>query len=665
MSTAIEQIKEKLSIVDVVGSYLTLQKAGLNLKAKCPFHNEKTPSFFVSPERGTYYCFGCGAKGDIISFVQNFEGLDFIGALRILAERAGVELSRDNFGQNKAERSEKEKLYLIMEHATLFFQRALSGVPTAKEYLKKRGLKDETIRTWRLGYAPLEWQALGDHLRSKGFTDRDIELAGLVKMSDKSAGVPAQRTPKMPPNASVGKTAGDKTIEKVTTRAPSHYYDRFRGRIMFPIFDASGRVVAFSGRQFASDGTEAKYINSPETPLFEKSKILYGYDKARLNIRQSGYTLLVEGQMDLIMSHQAGFKNAVATSGTALTRQQLEIMERLSPNLVICYDGDHAGREASKRGWQIAIGLGLEVKIAELPSGKDPADLALENPKELATIIAKARHIILAELAKVVSEFPDARERGKAITKDILPYVAEVRSAIEKSHFVATIALEAGLSEKIVWQELEQVQEKLRQSGHQAINQTGSAQPLSADRPTNRRMSLERSILGILFWQEEKNRQQTADTGEQKTENRKQKTEDGRQTTDNTQQTTGEKGMKKADSQNLKNKLGAVMNARHFEKLERELEARRDQLIFEAEVSFGAEQDLAHRLDELVLDLKEEYIKEEYSQAMRLHQVAESRKELEKAKELLNRCDELIIALKKVAEEKLSFSSNEAQQGKK
>ena len=337
-----------------------------------------------------------GPKATSLSFVQNFEGLDFIGALRILADRAGVELSRDNSGQGRAERSEKEKLYLIMEHATLFFQRALNGVPTARQYLKKRGLSDSSIKLWRLGYAPSEWQALGDYLRSKGFADRDVELAGLIKMSEK--------------------TAVSKPVAGVTTRPQSRYYDRFRGRIMFPIFDASGRVVAFSGRQFVSDGTEAKYINSPETPLFEKSKVLYGYDKARLDIRQSGFTLLVEGQMDLLMSHQAGFKNTVATSGTALTRQQLEIICRLSPNLVICYDGDHAGREAYKRGWRIAIGLGMEVKIVELPEGKDPADLALENPAELKTLIGKVRHIILAELAKVVGEFPEGRERGKAIS---------------------------------------------------------------------------------------------------------------------------------------------------------------------------------------------------------------------------------------------------------
>ena len=311
MSTPVEQIKERLGIADVVGSYMKLERVGSSLKGKCPFHNEKTPSFFVSPARGSYYCFGCQAKGDIFTFVQEFEGLDFIGALRVLAVRAGVTLTKID----PKVRSEYARLYLCLEKATRFYEETLISNTEASEYITSRGLKQETIKDWRLGFAPSDWRQLFDYLLKEGFKTEEMEKVGLIKVAHQTD------------------TGGH------AVSAPKKYYDTFRGRIMFPIRDSAGRVIAFSGRILPrlDDGKTGKYINSPETILFSKSEVLYGFDRAKLVIRQKDAAILVEGQMDLLMAHQAGFENTVASSGTALTEQQLVRLKRLSENLLLSF----------------------------------------------------------------------------------------------------------------------------------------------------------------------------------------------------------------------------------------------------------------------------------------------------------------------------------------
>ena len=236
MSDSVEKIKERLGIVEVVGGYLKLEKAGKNLKARCPFHNEKTPSFFVSPDRGSFYCFGCGAKGDIFSFVEQFEGLDFKGALKLLAERAGVRLEYERSSLS-TDKSGREKLFQVLEKAADYFEANLKLNDEARNYLKKRGLTEKTITTFRLGFAPDEWRSLLTHLKSDKFSESVLEKAGLIKK---------------------GETGGN-------------YYDRFRGRIIFPIADSAGRIVGFSGRILSGKPDDAKYLNSPETELFVKS----------------------------------------------------------------------------------------------------------------------------------------------------------------------------------------------------------------------------------------------------------------------------------------------------------------------------------------------------------------------------------------------------------
>lgn len=571
MSTHVEQIKEKLGIVDVVGSYIELHKAGTNFKAKCPFHNEKSPSFFVSPGRNSYYCFGCAAKGDIFTFVQEFEGLDFVGALRVLAKRAGVELVREN----PAIRTERERLYLTMEHATLFFERSLKVKPEALAYLKKRGLKEETIKDWRLGYASVDWRELFSYLQSKKISIEDMEKVGLVKKSEK-------------PNSGSG------------------YYDRFRGRIMFPIFDSSGRVVAFSGRQFESDGTEAKYINSPETPLFEKSKILYGFDRAKLNIRRQDFSLLVEGQMDLLMSHQAGFDNAVASSGTALTENHVDIIRRLSNNLVIAYDGDDAGGAAAVRGWQLALGRGMEVKIATLPEGKDPADIILENPKILTDAIANARHIIDVLLDKVMSKTLSDRERKVVVEKEILPYVAGLQSIAEQSHFISEIAFKIKMKDGDIWEIIKKISKNI---AGKAVAPEVSAVPKNH----KQKDAVARMLSGLLFWQ---------------------------------------KVAKPALLQDLDihAKLCTIIGTDAVALLEQSFSLIRDDLIFEAETFFADIENSAvvRHLEDLAFNYKEESLRDAFAEAMYALQVAEREKDKAKALECIKRCQDLSLELRNI-----------------
>lgn len=461
MSTPVEQIKSRLSIVDVVGSYIKLEKAGGSYKALCPFHHEKSPSFNVSPSRDAYYCFGCNRGGDIFTFVQEIEGVEFVDALRSLAARAGVELKRED-GESK---SEREKMFAIMDSATEFYEKQLSTNSEALAYLKERGLTDETIHSFSIGYAPLEWRALHTYLLNKKFTDKEIEQVGLTKPVE-------------------GKG----------------YYDRFRGRVMFPIFDTAGRVVAFSGRVFGHQGDDvAKYINSPETPLYDKSSILFGYDRAKQMMRQQNFTILVEGQMDLIMAHQAGALNTVAVSGTALTEKHLALLKRLSENLVFAFDADDAGLAATARAFGIALGMGMNVRVAQIPEGKDPADYILKNPSGWAEVIANSKHIIDFYLSVLSAREQDNRKLRTEIEHKVLPLVLAIQSKIEQAHFIIEIARKLSVPEAAVWEEVKRMQmaEKVVQKPVYEPREAHSDQPIKS-----RRQVAEEEIIGILLWQE-------------------------------------------------------------------------------------------------------------------------------------------------------------------
>ncbi|MES2931047.1 MAG: DNA primase [Patescibacteria group bacterium] len=473
MNSPVDTIKERLSISDVISSYLPITESGKNYKARCPFHNEKTPSFFISPERNTYYCFGCGAKGDIFSFVEQFEGVDFRGALKLLADRAGISLSE----YRSESHDEKERWYEIMEEAALYFETQFVKIPEGRSYLADRGLTDETMKLFRIGYAPDAWRSVSEYLIKKGYVESDLEKVGLIKRSEKG------------------------------------FYDRFRSRIMFPIQDSSGRVIAFSGRIFGKDvptnvGTpttvDAKYLNSPDTPLFNKSHVLFGIDKAKAAIRSRGYSIVVEGQMDLILSHQAGFNNTVAVSGTALAENttdseakinNLGLIRRLSSNIIFAFDGDEAGIRAASRSAAIALALDMQVKIAKLPEGKDPADIIGENTDGWKDIIRHAANIVSFHVERICAGTPDIRIRGRKIRDIVFPFIIMVRSAIERSAYITDIASRTGLREDAVREDF-QTFEKTHAPVDAKPNMIPKTQEI-----ISRRGHLERRLSGILFWQ--------------------------------------------------------------------------------------------------------------------------------------------------------------------
>ena len=504
--TPVEQIKSRLSIVDVVGSHIKLTKARGTYKALCPFHNEKTPSFNVSPAREAYYCFGCNRGGDIFTFVEEIEGLDFPGALKTLAERAGVELKHENLEA----KSERDRLFAIMEEAADLYEKHLEKNPAAKEYLTGRGLEEKTIRDFRIGFAPLEWRLAYDHLKSKGYKDEEIERAGLVKQVDKpvsSSGLDAVRGAEASDTREPYSEYGDegtrpRNEEMRQTRRT--YYDRFRGRVMFPVFDTGGRIVAFSGRVFGhqqnQDGTDvAKYINSPETPLYDKSAVLFGYDRAKVAIRKQNFAVLVEGQMDLIMAHQAGTENAVAVSGTALTERHLALLKRLSDNLVFAFDADEAGLAATARAFQIALTLGMSVRVAAIPEGKDPADYILKNKEGWAQVIADSKHIIDFYISALADAGNDSRKFRAEVEQKVLPLVLSMQSKIEQAHFIVEVARKLGLPEAAIWDEVR----RLTAAGKTVLPRAAEQAPDRAQNPVqSRRQLAEKEIVGILLWQE-------------------------------------------------------------------------------------------------------------------------------------------------------------------
>lgn len=414
MSDTAQQVKAKLSIMEVVGGYVKLERAGQNMRARCPFHAERSPSFMVSPERGTYHCFGCGVGGDIFSFVQAIEGLDFKGALKVLAERAGVPLV-----YAKGERDEddqKDRLFAVMETATMFYQTHLS--PDARAYLHERGLTDTTITHFRIGWAGNGWSELADHLRSKKFTEKEIVDAGLGKKNERGGVI-----------------------------------DKFRNRIMFPIADSAGRVVAFSGRSFGSDAhpDAPKYLNSPETPLYHKSRILYGFDKAKAAMRRLNCAVLVEGQVDLVMSHQAGWENAVAVSGTAFTEEHAVLIKRMTENLVIALDADEAGFKAAGRAARASLAMGMNVKVAQLPEDLDPADLVVrDGPDALTASIRAAKDIVTFLLDTLAQRLPQADRFRRAVEAGVLPFIRDVQSPIAREQYTREVAQRLGVSEAAV-----------------------------------------------------------------------------------------------------------------------------------------------------------------------------------------------------------------------
>ena len=403
----------------MISGYLKLEKAGTNWKARCPFHNEKTPSFFVSPTRQSYHCFGCNKGGDIISFVEEIEGLDFIGSLKMLAERAGVQLEPL---QNRTENTERELLTRVLESARDYYSSELKANHSAQDYLRQRGLTDETVNNFQLGFAPDGWQNLCQFLQNKRFTDEIIIKAGLALRSEKN----------------------------------NNIYDRFRSRIMFPICDQSGKVAGFSGRIFGeeTEKTGGKYVNSPETPVYSKSRILYGYDKAKVAIRRANQCIIVEGQMDLLLSHQAGFTNTVAVSGTALTTEQIALIKRLTDNLVMAFDGDEAGLNAASRSINLALNAGCNLRLVAIAAGKDPAELILENKALWTETLEKAKLVIDFLLDNLTGKKLEKLALIHEIEKIVYPYLVVLKNSHDREHYLGKITFLTQLPENSIREKL-------------------------------------------------------------------------------------------------------------------------------------------------------------------------------------------------------------------
>ena len=419
MSLETEEIKARLSIIDVLGEYIRLERAGANWRANCPFHNEKSPSFMVSEDKQIWHCFGCQKGGDVFGFVMEIEGLDFRGALELLAEKAGVELKKTN----PVQAAQKNKTLDILEMATKFYQAHLLQTASGKkilEYLKDRGINDESIKNFRLGYAPNGWTNTLDFLIKNGFAEQEIAKTGLLVESQKSGG--------------------------------RRFYDRFRDRIMFPIADVNGKIVGYSARVApGGDESQAKYVNTPETEVYHKSKILYGISRAKGEIRQQKSVLLVEGNMDVIAAHQAGIKNTVAVSGTALTEEHLNIIKRYTDNIKMCFDMDSAGEAATKKSLKLCFEKEINAQVVRLPSGKDAADLVKNDPGALKVAVEGAQSAMEYLFANTFKKFDKEKvEDKKIITQELLEMIGYLANDVEKNHWLKKLAEELEIEESVL-----------------------------------------------------------------------------------------------------------------------------------------------------------------------------------------------------------------------
>jgi DNA primase len=418
-SGVVAEIKAKLSVVDVVGETVALKRAGTIHKGLCPFHAEKTPSFIVTPERETWHCFGCGEHGDIFTFVMRRDGLDFREALSRLAEKAGVELSAHTAGEDRRRRRLREALEAaIAWYREVLLQARLAD--RARAYLEERGLTAETQDRFGIGYAPNTWEALSTRLRAKGFTDAELTDAGIASPSTRGG-----------------------------------VYDRFRGRIIIPIRDASGRAIGLGGRILP--GAEGpKYLNSPATALFDKSRTLYGIDLAKGAIRRSKLAVIVEGYTDVMAAHQAGFENVVASLGTALTAGQVELANRYADAVALAYDVDLAGEAATQRGLLEELGpVVSKVRVIRIPAGKDPDELIRTDPDGWRAAVEAAEELLPYFMQRAASEVDLRQPHGRSTyTRRMLDLLRRIPDRVERDSYVPRLAQLAGIDERILRDEL-------------------------------------------------------------------------------------------------------------------------------------------------------------------------------------------------------------------
>ena len=457
-----DDIKAKLDIVDVIREYIQLKAAGLNFRANCPFHREKTPSFMVSPEKQIWHCFGCGKGGDVFSFVMEMEGLSFVEALRQLAKKAGVVLKK----ADPALTSKRNRLLDIVELSVRFYHKILTEQPAGKaalNYLKERGLTEETIDEWQIGYSPEGWENLLNFLKGKGFNENEILLAGL----------------------------------SVKRKNQPGFFDRFRGRIMFALNDLNGNPVGFSARVMpGAGGSEAeaamgKYVNTPSTMIYNKSEILFGLDKAKMAIKAEDAAVLVEGQMDAITARQHNFKNVIASSGTSLTPGQVKLIKRYSNNLYLSFDMDAAGELAAERGSGLAQAAEMNIKVIELPSGKDPDECIKANPEEWRRAVEAAQPMMQYYFNKTFSRLDKSSFEGaNQAVETLLPRIARFGSRLEQDYWLKKLSQEIGANENFLREKLNQaVKQQNRGVSSESAGQRPAGQP--AIKPERERLQSE------------------------------------------------------------------------------------------------------------------------------------------------------------------------------
>jgi DNA primase len=404
--TDIDEVKTRLNIVDIISSKVALKKAGRNFKGLCPFHGEKTPSFMVSPERQTFHCFGCGKGGSVIDFVMEYEHVDFIEALETLAEKAGVTLTRrfDETPQAKQRVKILEVNHLASEYYHYILTKHKLG-QRALSYLKNRGVSDKTIETFMIGYSPASWDGLLKFLRKKGYADQLLSEAGLIVPSDRGG------------------------------------YDRFRGRVMFPLKDHRGNVVGFSGRVLDPTVKEAKYINTSETPVYIKGNMLFALDITKGAIQKENEAIIMEGEFDVISSWQEGVSNVVAIKGSALTEGHVNLLKRFTDRIIFCLDSDLAGDAASRRGIEIADKAGMDLKVVVIPQGKDPDESVRENPVEFKKAVKNAIPIYDYFIQSAGKRFDITTAYGvKKISEELLPIISAIDNPVIQAHYVKKLA---------------------------------------------------------------------------------------------------------------------------------------------------------------------------------------------------------------------------------
>jgi len=439
----LDQVRQANDIVEVIGAYFPLKRAGANFRALCPFHKEKTPSFNVNQQKQIWHCFGCGEGGDVFKFVMKYENLDFIASVKRLAERAGVRLELSETPGRSASHDEKEALLKLHDNVATWLHENLLRFNVPRDYLAKRALSLDTAKRWRIGFSPDSWDALLLWAQEKQIPVPLLETAGLV--------VPSER----------GR------------------YDRFRGRLMFSICDEQGRVIAFSGRILTDDKETAKYVNSPETPIFQKGKVLFALDKAKRAILDAKFAIVCEGQVDTISCHDAGIENVVAPQGTALTEHHARILKRYTDEVVLMFDADNAGQNAAVRSAEALLAAGLVIRVATLPGDHDPDSfIKQEGAEKLQAIIAGAPTFFSFFLDRLCQQLDPHSERGKVqITRQAVEWIVKIPNDVLRATYLQQTASRLDVPESAVRTELKKVRPRQTRDEPEPVEETTTAKP--------------------------------------------------------------------------------------------------------------------------------------------------------------------------------------------